>query len=61
MIAAEDAHFIDHEGFDWDGIQLALEKNQKKGRVVAGGSTASVVFSAAFFTTGGAPVPGRGT
>ena len=39
MIAAEDAHFIDHEGFDWDGIQLALEKNQKKGRVVAGGST----------------------
>ena len=39
MIAAEDAHFVDHEGFDWEGIQTALEKNQKKGRVVAGGST----------------------
>jgi monofunctional glycosyltransferase len=39
MIAAEDAHFVDHEGFDWDGIQLALEKNQRRGRVVAGGST----------------------
>ena len=39
MIAAEDAHFIDHEGFDWEGIELALEKNQRKGRVVAGGST----------------------
>ena len=39
MVAAEDARFIDHEGFDWDGIQLAMEKNQKKGRVVAGGST----------------------
>jgi monofunctional glycosyltransferase len=39
MIAAEDAKFVDHEGFDWDGIALALEKNQKKGRVVAGGST----------------------
>jgi monofunctional biosynthetic peptidoglycan transglycosylase len=39
MIAAEDAHFLDHEGFDWEGIELALEKNQKKGRVVAGGST----------------------
>jgi monofunctional biosynthetic peptidoglycan transglycosylase len=39
MIAAEDAHFVDHEGFDWDGIQTALEKNQKKGRIVAGGST----------------------
>ena len=39
MVAAEDAKFVDHEGFDWEGIQLALEKNQKKGKVVAGGST----------------------
>lgn len=39
MIAAEDSRFVEHEGFDWDGIQLALEKNQKKGRIVAGGST----------------------
>ncbi|MEY2633919.1 MAG: monofunctional biosynthetic peptidoglycan transglycosylase [Pseudomonadota bacterium] len=41
LIAAEDAKFVDHEGFDWDGIQKALEKNQKKGRFVAGGSTIS--------------------
>src|SRR6202140_4648873 len=39
MIAAEDAKFVDHEGFDWDGIQLAMDKNIRKGRVVAGGST----------------------
>ena len=39
MIAAEDAKFVDHEGFDWDGIELALERNQKRGRIVAGGST----------------------
>jgi monofunctional biosynthetic peptidoglycan transglycosylase len=39
MIAAEDAKFAEHSGFDWDGIQIAMEKNQKKGRVVAGGST----------------------
>jgi len=39
MVAAEDAKFVDHEGFDWEGIQQALEKNQKRGRVVAGGST----------------------
>ena len=39
MIAAEDAKFADHGGFDWDGIEKALEKNRKKGRVVAGGST----------------------
>ena len=29
------------EGFDWEGIQRAIEKNQRKGRVVAGGSTIS--------------------
>ena len=39
VIAAEDARFPDHEGFDWEGIQKALEKNQKKGKFVAGGST----------------------
>jgi len=41
VIAAEDAKFVDHEGFDWEGIQKAIEKNEKKGRVVAGGSTIS--------------------
>jgi monofunctional biosynthetic peptidoglycan transglycosylase len=41
VVAAEDDKFIDHEGFDWDGIQKALEKNQHKGKVVAGGSTIS--------------------
>ena len=39
VVAAEDAKFSEHEGFDWEGIQKALEKNQKKGRIVAGGST----------------------
>ena len=39
VIAAEDDKFVDHEGFDWEGMQKALEKNQKKGKVVAGGST----------------------
>ena len=41
VVAAEDDKFVDHEGFDWDGIQKAIEKNQKKGRAVAGGSTIS--------------------
>jgi monofunctional glycosyltransferase len=39
MIAAEDSKFVEHEGFDWEGIQVAMEKNQKRGRYVAGGST----------------------
>ena len=41
VIASEDAKFTDHEGFDWDGIQKAYEKNRQKGRIVAGGSTIS--------------------
>jgi monofunctional biosynthetic peptidoglycan transglycosylase len=41
LIAAEDARFVDHEGFDWEGIAKAYEKNLKKGKIVAGGSTIS--------------------
>lgn len=41
VVAAEDDKFVDHEGFDWEGMQKALEKNRRKGRVVAGGSTIS--------------------
>jgi len=41
IVAAEDAKFVDHEGFDWDGIEAAFQKNLKQGRIVAGGSTIS--------------------
>src|SRR4030095_918962 len=41
IVAAEDARFLEHEGFDWEAMQKAYEKNVKKGRVVAGGSTIS--------------------
>ncbi|MDR3087876.1 MAG: monofunctional biosynthetic peptidoglycan transglycosylase [Azoarcus sp.] len=39
VIAAEDGHFLEHDGFDWDGIQYALETNLARGRTRAGGST----------------------
>lgn len=41
LIAGEDAKFTQHSGFDWEGIEFALTKNEKKGEVVAGGSTIS--------------------
>jgi len=41
IVAAEDAKFLDHGGFDWEAIQKAYEKNLLKGKVVAGGSTIS--------------------
>ncbi len=41
VVVAEDSRFVDHEGFDWEAIEKAREKNVRKGRVVAGGSTIS--------------------
>lgn len=41
VIASEDAKFNDHQGFDWEGIEKAYEKNLKKGKIVGGGSTIS--------------------
>lgn len=51
VIAAEDDKFVDHEGFDWEGIQKALEKNQRKGKIVAGGSTISQQLAKNLFLT----------
>lgn len=41
IVAAEDAKFMEHYGFDWTGLQNAYAKNRKRGRIVAGGSTIS--------------------
>ena len=41
VVAAEDGKFLQHHGFDWEGMQFALERNKDKGKVVAGGSTIS--------------------
>ncbi len=51
IIAAEDAKFVDHEGFDWEGMQKAMERNQKRGRFVAGGSTISQQLAKNLFLT----------
>lgn len=52
LIASEDAKFVDHEGFDWDGIEAAFEKNLKQGRIVAGGSTISQQLAKNLFLSG---------
>lgn len=52
IVAAEDAKFADHEGFDWEAMQKAWEKNQKRGRVVAGGSTISQQLAKNLFLSG---------
>jgi len=52
VIAAEDAKFVEHEGFDWDGIQYAFQKNLKQGKIVAGGSTISQQLAKNLFLSG---------
>ncbi|MGA7984931.1 MAG: monofunctional biosynthetic peptidoglycan transglycosylase [Burkholderiales bacterium] len=41
VVASEDAKFLDHAGFDWEAIEKAIEKNERRGKVVAGASTIS--------------------
>ena len=52
VVVAEDARFLDHEGFDWEAIQEAMAKNQRKGRVVAGASTISQQLAKNLFLSG---------
>ena len=52
LIVSEDAKFVDHEGFDLDGIEKAYEKNLKKGKIVAGGSTISQQLAKNLFLSG---------
>jgi monofunctional biosynthetic peptidoglycan transglycosylase len=52
VVVAEDAKFLDHEGFDWEAIQGALAKNQREGRVVAGASTISQQLAKNLFLSG---------
>ena len=41
VIASEDQLFFKHNGFDYKQIEKAMKKNDKKGKVVRGGSTIS--------------------
>ena len=52
LVASEDANFIEHEGFDWNALQKAYEKNLRQGKVVAGGSTISHQLAKTLFLSG---------
>ncbi|TSA02717.1 MAG: monofunctional biosynthetic peptidoglycan transglycosylase [Nitrospiraceae bacterium] len=39
VLAAEDAAFYRHKGFDWDGLREAVMRNWEKGQLRRGGST----------------------
>lgn len=52
VVAAEDAKFVGHEGFDWEAISRAIERNEKQGRVVVGASTISQQLAKNLFLSG---------
>ena len=52
VVAAEDSKFLHHEGFDFEAIQRAYEKNLEKGRLVAGGSTITQQLAKNLFLSG---------
>lgn len=52
VVAAEDAKFSRHGGFDWEGIRRAVEKNLAEGEVVAGGSTITQQLAKNLFLSG---------
>ena len=52
VVAAEDANFSEHDGVDWDAIERAYESNQKRGKVVRGGSTITMQLAKNLFLSG---------
>jgi len=52
IIASEDANFTEHDGVDWNAMELAYQKNTKKGRVVHGGSTITQQLAKNLFLSG---------
>ena len=53
VIAAEDARFYQHHGFDWQAIQVAAEDDLEGGRRIRGGSTLTQqLVKNLFFGTG---------
>lgn len=50
-IVSEDAKFVSHHGFDFDGIERAMRANEMAGAVSAGGSTISQQTAKNLFLT----------
>ena len=50
-IASEDAKFVNHDGFDMQGIEAAMQKNEATGKMSAGGSTITQQLAKNLFLT----------
>ncbi len=52
VIASEDANFAEHDGVDWEALQKAYERNNKRHKVVGGGSTITQQLAKNLFLSG---------
>ncbi|MFZ0744370.1 MAG: monofunctional biosynthetic peptidoglycan transglycosylase [Terracidiphilus sp.] len=52
VIAAEDARFYQHHGFDWHAIEIAAEEDAEGGRIRGGSTLTQQVVKNLFFGTG---------
>ena len=52
VIAAEDARFYQHHGFDWRAIQIAAEDDMEGGRIRGGSTITQQLVKNLFFGTG---------
>lgn len=51
VIAAEDGHFLDHGGVDWQAMEKAYRENLRRGHSARGGSTISQQLAKNLFLT----------
>ena len=50
-IVSEDSKFSQHDGFDFEGIEMAIKKNEESGKASAGGSTITQQLAKNLFLT----------
>ena len=50
-VVSEDSRFVSHHGFDMEGIEAAMKKNESTGTVAAGGSTITQQLAKNLFLT----------
>jgi monofunctional biosynthetic peptidoglycan transglycosylase len=51
VIAAEDARFYQHHGFDWDAMEIAAEEDLQGGRIRGGSTLTQQLVKNLFFGT----------
>jgi monofunctional biosynthetic peptidoglycan transglycosylase len=52
VVASEDSRFAEHGGVDWEAMEAAFEKNNRRSKVVGGGSTITQQLAKNLFLSG---------